>query len=236
VAIVVDVRGGTMLARFPSVLRELRRMRRLEPVLIFLEATDDALVRRFSETRRPHPLAHDRPVLEGIHEERTRLAPIRRLADRILDTTDLTVHELRRTFMTLSSGRRRPSRMLVTLTSFGFKHGVPAEADLVFDVRCLPNPYFVPELRMRSGRHRAVVAFMESHQETRAFVRRIADFLRFAIPHYVSEGKSYLTVAVGCTGGRHRSVMVAEALRRAIEGTGGIAVRVRHRDINVGSE
>ncbi len=236
VAIVVDVRGGAMLSRFPSVLRELRGMRRLEPVLIFLEASDDALVRRFSETRRPHPLAHDRPVLEGIREERRRLAPIRKLADRILDTTDLTVHELRRTFMTLSSSRRTRARMLVTFTSFGFKHGVPAEADLVFDVRCLPNPHFVPELRMRTGRHRQVAAFMESHQETRAFIQRIADFLRFAMPHYLAEGKSYLTVAIGCTGGRHRSVMVAEALRRALGTTGGVALRVRHRDINAGNE
>ena len=236
VAIVVDVRGGAMLAGFPSVLRELRAMRRLDPVLIFLEASDDVLVRRFSETRRPHPLAHDRPVIEGIREERRRLAPIRKLADRILDTTDLTVHELRKTFMTLTSGRRGRARMLVTFTSFGFKHGVPAEADLVFDVRCLPNPHFVPQLRMRTGRHRQVVEFMESHQVTGAFVKRIADFLRFVIPHYVSEGKSYLTVAIGCTGGRHRSVMVAEALRRAIADVGGVRLRVRHRDITAGNE
>jgi RNase adapter protein RapZ len=234
VAIVVDVRGGAMLAGFPSILKELRSMRRLDPVLIFLEASDDALVRRFSETRRPHPLAHDRPVIEGIREERKRLAPIRKLADRILDTTDLTVHELRKTFMTISSGRRGRARMLVTFTSFGFKHGVPAEADLVFDVRCLPNPHFVTELRMRTGRHRQVVEFMESHQVTRAFVKRIADFLRFAIPHYVGEGKSYLTVAIGCTGGRHRSVMMAEALRRAVAEVEGVRLRVRHRDIHAG--
>jgi UPF0042 nucleotide-binding protein len=233
VAIVVDVRGGAMLSRFPSVLRELRSMRRLEPVLIFLEASDAALVRRFSETRRPHPLAHDRPVLEGIREERTRLAPIRKLADRILDTTDLTVHELRKAFMALSHGRSARGRMLVTFMSFGFKHGVPAEADLVFDVRCLPNPHFVPELRMKTGRNRQVIQFMEAHQVTRTFLKRIADFLRFAIPHYASEGKSYLTVAIGCTGGRHRSVMVAESLRRRLE---DVAVRVRHRDIGAGNE
>lgn len=236
VAIVVDVRGGAMLARFPSILRELRAMRGLDPVLIFLEASDAALVRRFSETRRPHPLAHDRPVLEGIREERRRLAPIRKLADRIVDTTDLTVHELRNTFMTLTSGRRGRARMLVTFTSFGFKHGVPAEADLVFDVRCLPNPHFVSELRMKTGRHRQVVEFMESHQVTRVFVKRIADFLRFVIPHYVSEGKSYLTVAIGCTGGRHRSVMMAEALKRAVADVDGVRLRVRHRDINAVNE
>ena len=234
VAMVVDVRGGTMLSRFPAMMKALRAMRRLETSLIFLEASDEALVRRFSETRRPHPLAHDRPVIEGIREERRRLAPIRRLADRILDTTDLTVHQLRRVFMTLPPARRGRARMVVTFESFGFKHGVPAEADLVFDVRCLPNPHFVPDLRAKTGRHRDVVAFMASHPVTRAFVKHIADFLRFTIPHYVAEGKSYLTVAVGCTGGQHRSVMIAEALKRAVAGAEDVTLRVRHRDIGAG--
>jgi UPF0042 nucleotide-binding protein len=236
VAIVADVRGGPFLSRFPKVLEELRAIRRLKPVLIFLEASDAALVRRFSETRRPHPLAHDRPVLDGIREERERLAPIRTLADEVVDTTDLTVHELRETFMALARGRSPRGRLLVTFTSFGFKHGVPAEADLVFDVRCLPNPHFVPELRMKTGRDRPVVEFMESHPATGAFVERIAEFLRFAIPHYVAEGKTYLTVAIGCTGGRHRSVMVAEALRRRLGDVEGVGLRVRHRDIDVGGE
>jgi UPF0042 nucleotide-binding protein len=236
VAIVVDVREGAFLSRFPKALRSLRAMRGLSPALIFLEAKDETLVRRFSETRRPHPLAHDRPVVDGIREERERLAPIRELADEIIDTSDLTVHELREVFVALSRGRAPRGRMLITLTSFGFKHGVPAEADLLFDVRCLPNPHFVPQLRAKTGRDRVVVQFMEAHEETGAFLAKLTEFLRFAIPHYVAEGKSYLTVAIGCTGGRHRSVMIADALRRTLADVDGIRLRVRHRDIDVGSD
>jgi RNase adapter protein RapZ len=236
VAIVVDVREGAFLSRFPKALRKLRSMRGLDPALIFLEAGDAALVRRFSETRRPHPLAHDRPVIDGIREERERLVPIRALADEIIDTTDLTVHELREAFMSISRGRSPRGRMLITFTSFGFKHGVPPEADLVFDVRCLPNPHFVPELRMRTGRDKSVVQFMDEHEATGAFLGKITDFLRFVVPHFVAEGKSYLTVAVGCTGGRHRSVMMAEALRRQLADLEGVRMRVRHRDIDIGSD
>lgn len=236
VAIVVDVREGAFLSRFPKALKKLRGMRGIDATLIFLESGDETLVRRFSETRRPHPLAHDRPIVDGIREERRRLAPIRSLADEIVDTSDLTVHELRETFMSISRGLSPRGRMLITFTSFGFKHGVPAEADLVFDVRCLPNPHFVPELRQRTGRDRPVVQFMEAHEATGAFVERIADFLRFVVPHYVAEGKSYLTVAVGCTGGRHRSVMMAEALRRRLGDLDGVRLRVRHRDIDIGND
>ena len=236
VAIVVDVREGAFLSTFPKALRKLRAMRGLNPALIFLEAGDAALVRRFSETRRPHPLAHDRPVIDGIREERERLGPIRRLADEIVDTTDLTVHELREAFMSISRGRSPQGRMLITFTSFGFKHGVPAEADLVFDVRCLPNPHFVPELRLRTGRDRLVSQFMETHDASGAFLAKITDFLRFVVPHFVGEGKSYLTVAIGCTGGRHRSVWMAEALRRQLADQPGVRLRVRHRDIDMGNE
>jgi len=236
VAIVVDVREGSFLSRFPRALRKLRAMRGLDPTLIFLEAADDALVRRFSETRRPHPLAKDRPVIDGIREERKRLRPIRQLADETVDTTDLTVHELREAFMSISRGWSPRGRMLIAFTSFGFKHGVPPEADLVFDVRFLPNPHFVPELRVKTGRDRSVARFMEQHAETGAFLERLTDFLRFVIPHYITEGKSYLTVAVGCTGGRHRSVMIAEALRRELSDVDGVRLRVRHRDIDIGNE
>lgn len=236
VAIVVDVREGAFLSRFPKALKALRATKGVSPALIFLEASDDALVRRFSETRRPHPLAKDRPIVEGIREERRRLVPIRELADDIIDTSDLTVHELREAFMSISRGHSPRGRMLITFTSFGFKHGVPAEADLVFDVRCLPNPHFVPELRARTGRDRPVVQFMEGHAATAEFVDRIAGFLRFVIPHYVAEGKSYLTVAIGCTGGRHRSVMMAEALRKSLADLEGVRLRVRHRDIDIGND
>jgi len=230
VAIVVDVREGEFLSSFPRVFRKLRAMPRLNPILIFLESTDASLVRRFSETRRPHPLAPDRSVREGIRDERTRLKPIRDLADEIVDTSDMTVHELRHFFMGLSRDRAG-ARLVVTLLSFGFKHGVPVDADLVFDVRCLPNPHFVPALRRRTGRDRAVVQFMEKDASTRAFMDRLDDYLRFVVPYYVAEGKSYLTIAIGCTGGRHRSVMIAERARRALADEGLARVRVRHRDL-----
>ncbi len=230
VAIVVDVREGNFLSQFPTVFRRLRKMPRLNPMLIFLEASHAALVRRFSETRRPHPLAPNRSVSEGIRAERSRLDAIRDLADEIVDTSDMTVHELRRFFMGLSRDRAH-ARLVVTLLSFGYKHGVPLDADLVFDVRCLPNPHFVPALRPFTGRDRPVVRFMERDPSTREFIERLEDYLRFVMPHYVAEGKSYLTIAIGCTGGRHRSVMIAERLRRALRDVGGITVRVRHRDV-----
>jgi RNase adapter protein RapZ len=236
VAIVVDVRERTFLTQFPRVLRRLRRMRRLHPALIFLEASDAALVRRFSETRRPHPLARDRSVIEGIREERARLRDIRALADEIVDTSSLTVHELRQIFTSFSRGRTAQSPLIVSIVSFGFKHGIPVESDLVFDVRCLPNPHFVAALRGHSGRDRAVVQFMERHPATGDMLERLAAFLKFLIPQYVAEGKSYLTVSIGCTGGRHRSVMIAEALRRALTKLEHVRLRVRHRDVSVGDD
>ena len=230
VAIVVDVREKNLLASFPKIFKRLRKMPRLNPVLIFLEASHDTLVRRFSETRRPHPLAHDRSVTEGIKDERKRMKAIRQMADEIVDTSDMTVHELRHFFMTLSRGRGR-AKLVLTVLSFGFKHGLPVDADLVFDVRCLPNPHFVPALKPRTGRDRAVVAFMERDKSAREFMNRLEEYVRFVVPYYISEGKAYLTVAIGCTGGRHRSVMIAERLKRGLVNVSGAGVRVRHRDI-----
>ena len=230
VAIVVDVREGNFLSSFPKIFSRVRKMPRLNPVLIFLEASNATLLRRFSETRRPHPLAPDRSAREGIRDERARMTPIRRMADAIVDTSDMTVHELRQFFMGLSRNRSR-ARLVVTVLSFGYKHGVPVDADLVFDVRCLPNPHFVPALRRRTGRDRAVVAYMESDASTREFIERLEEYLRYVLPRYVAEGKSYLTIAIGCTGGRHRSVMIAERLKRALADTAGARLRVRHRDI-----
>jgi UPF0042 nucleotide-binding protein len=233
VAIVVDVREGSFLSSFPKAFRRLRKMRGLNAVLIFLEATDAALVRRFSETRRPHPLAPGRSAAEGIRDERTRLMPIRETADEIVDTSAMTVHELRRFFMGLSRDRGRAG-LVITLLSFGYKHGVPLDADLVFDARCLPNPHFVPALREKTGRDRAVASFMERDATTVEFIERLEEYLRFVVPHYVAEGKTYLTVAIGCTGGRHRSVMIAERLKRTLTGAAGTRVRVRHRDVGQG--
>jgi RNase adapter protein RapZ len=231
VAIVVDVREGGFLSSFPKIFRQLRKMPRLNPVLIFLEASHAALVRRFSETRRPHPLAPDRSVSEGIRDERSRLNVIRDMADEIVDTSDMTVHELRQFFMTVSRDRASRARLVLTLLSFGYKHGLPVDADLVFDVRCLPNPHFVPTLRKRTGRDRAVIRFMERDASTCEFIDRLETYLRYVVPFYVAEGKSYLTIAIGCTGGRHRSVMIAERLRKTLAGLGVARVRVRHRDL-----
>ena len=199
-------------------------------MLIFLEASHSTLVRRFSETRRPHPLAPDTSVSEGITEEREKLAKVRALADYVVDTSNLTVHELRDMFMKMSRDGRPRAEMVVNLVSFGYKHGVPVDADLVFDVRCLPNPHFVDGLRELTGRDAAVVKYMRKHIATREFIDRLTTFLKFALPQYVQEGKSYLTVAVGCTGGRHRSVMIAEALRKSLGTVKGVRLRVKHRD------
>jgi UPF0042 nucleotide-binding protein len=235
VAIVVDIREKNFLAEFPRTYRTLRKMKGLNPALIFLEATHATLVRRFSETRRPHPMAPASSASEGIRTERRRMNSIRAMADQIIDTSDLTVHQLRQAFSSFAfsagDGTGRKSRLAVTLVSFGFKHGIPLDADLVFDVRFLPNPHFVPRLRPKTGRDRAVVKFMEESGATGELLDRLSDLLKFLIPQYVTEGKSYLTIAIGCTGGRHRSVMIAEALSKALSRVPGSKVRVHHRDI-----
>jgi len=230
VAIVVDVRERGFLSQFPPVFRKLRSLPGVEAKLIFLEANRTALVRRFSETRRPHPLAPDRSVSEGIDEERKKMLAIRGMADIIVDTSNLTVHELREAFGRMTRDESTRADMVVNLLSFGFKHGPPTEADLVFDVRFLPNPHFVDRLRDLTGRDARVVRFMKQHKVTQDFINRLTEFLRFTLPHYVTEGKSYLTVAIGCTGGQHRSVMIVEALRRTLEHTPGVRLRVKHRD------
>ncbi len=230
VAIVVDVREGGFLRDFPRVYRRLKSMAAVSPMLIFLEASHSALLRRFSETRRPHPLAKDRSVTEGIHEEREKLNAIRGMADLILDTSNLTVHELRDAFTNLLQAPGQRADMIVNLLSFGYKHGVPLDADLVFDVRCLPNPHFIDRLRGLTGRDRPVVQYMRRHGATGEFIERLTSFLKFALPQYVREGKTYLTVAIGCTGGQHRSIMVAEALKKALSDVKGVRIRVKHRD------
>lgn len=230
-AVVVDVREGAFLERLPRVYRQLKRLPGLSPLLIFLEASDAALVRRFSETRRPHPLDPQRPVADAIRRERQSLAKIRRMADEIIDTSDMTVHELRHAFMSTSRDPASVGGPLVTLVSFGFKHGLPLDADLVFDVRFLPNPHFVPALRNHTGRERNVQQYLDGYPETVEFRERVASLLQFLLPRYAREGKSYVTIGIGCTGGKHRSVAVAEALKEALGGVEGVRLRVRHRDI-----
>ena len=232
-AVVVDAREGKMLDELPRVLKRLKGMRHLHPVLIFLDASDDVLVRRFSETRRPHPLAPDRSAVEGIREERELMKPLRRLADHVVNTSAMTVHELRHAFRNVESGTSPGAQLVVTVLSFGFKHGIPVDSDLLFDVRFLPNPHFVPTLRPHTGRDPQVRSFLDKSPATHEFLDHTLNLLRFLIPQYVAEGKSYLTIGVGCTGGRHRSVMIAEALKKGLAGLKGVQVRVRHRDIAI---
>ena len=229
-AAVLDVRDPHFLGEFPAALRRLRDREDLGTVVLFIEASDETLVRRYSETRRPHPLAPDRSVLEGILEERTRLETIKRGADRVINTSDLTVHELRAVFSELSRGGAA-ARLVVTLTSFGYKHGVPLESDLLLDVRFLPNPHFVPHLRPRTGLDPEVQRYVGGLHAAQDFLGRVTDLFRFLLPQYAREGKSYLTIGIGCTGGRHRSVAIVERLRRRMTDLGNIHLLVKHRDI-----
>ena len=230
-ALVVDIREHGFLSHFPAVYRRLKRG--LEASLLFLEADEAALLRRFSETRRPHPLAVNQPVIEGIREEKEALRPIRKMADLILDTTGYTVHRLRDYIREHYDLRSSATPLVVAVMSFGYKYGVPSEADLVFDVRFLPNPNFVPRLKRLTGSDPAVVRYLRREKETTGLLARLESFLSWLLPRYVREGKSYLTVAIGCTGGRHRSVMVANALGAALKDR-GYAVRVYHRDMKQG--
>jgi UPF0042 nucleotide-binding protein len=232
-AVVVDVREGTLLKDFPRIYRRLKNMKGLSPVLIFLEAAEPTLVRRFSETRRPHPLAPDRSAIEGIREERQAMKAMRRMADHVVDTSSMNVHELRHVFTGVASGRAPGTRLVVTILSFGFKHGIPVDADLMFDVRFLPNPHFVPSLRPHTGRDREVRRFLDRSEATADFLKHTLNLLKFLIPQYAAEGKSYLTIGIGCTGGRHRSVAMAEALKKGLSGLGAIRLRVAHRDIAI---
>jgi UPF0042 nucleotide-binding protein len=227
VAMVIDVREGEILRQLPVIYDELKKQEGLKASLCFLEASEAALVRRFSETRRPHPVNPDRPVSESIARERELLAPIREIADHILDTSALTIHELRKHAHSVFG--EQEARLLILLVSFGFKFGVPTVSDLVFDVRFLPNPHFVPHLKALSGADSAVIEFMNDKTETGQFLARLEGFLDFLIPQYEKEGKSYVTVSIGCTGGRHRSVFITNEVAKHFESL-GYRVRVTHRD------
>ena len=230
-AVVIDVREGPALSKFPAVYRRLKRRLAGRVRLVFLEADDGSLLRRFSETRRPHPLAPAGSVASGIRDERRLLQPLRRLADRIVDTSSLTVHELRRRVLETTGGTQTVAPLVVNLASFGYRHGVPADADLVLDVRFLPNPHFVASLRRSTGRSARVSQYVLRTKPARSFLRLTVKLLKFLLPQYIAEGKTYLTIAIGCTGGRHRSVALAEALADRLRGTTGIRLRVSHRDI-----
>ena len=228
-ALVIDVREGIHLERFPSILKKVRKV--LTTRVVFLEASEDALVRRFSETRRPHPMGRDETVLDSIRAERKRLDPVRNVADIILETTKFNVHELRAHINAQFEAKENAQqKMTIAAMSFGFKNGVPTDADLVFDVRFLPNPHFVPEFRELTGKNPKVAQYVQSFPQTEEFLEKATEMLEFLLPHYIKEGKSYLTVAFGCTGGQHRSVFIAEEMKRRLE-TAGYRVKAAHRDM-----
>ncbi|HEY6305974.1 MAG TPA: RNase adapter RapZ [Candidatus Angelobacter sp.] len=226
-ALVADIREGEQLRKLPAIIRSLKK--HLNTTVIFLESSDEALLRRFSETRRPHPLGKDSTVKSALRRERHMLQPIRGMADLVVDTSRFTVHELRAHITQKFTAGSTDKDILVSLVSFGYKAGVPNDADLLFDVRFLPNPHFIPKFRPLTGRHPQVAKYIRSFPQTREFIDRISELLIYLIPHYVREGKSYLTIGFGCTGGQHRSVMIAEEVRSRLAKP-GYTVKVIHRD------
>jgi UPF0042 nucleotide-binding protein len=227
-ALVIDIRAGERLHGLDRLIGELRKSA-FHLFVLYLEARDDILVRRFSETRRPHPLSAGRSLRDAIRMERRRLRKLRELADDTIDTSDLNVHQVKAQVMQRFRKHPRVSELNVNLLSFGYKNGIPLEADLLFDARFLPNPFFVPRIKRLSGRDREVIRYLRAFPETREFVKRIADLLLYLLPNYIREGKSFLTVAVGCTGGRHRSVFVVEELAKILKNRKR-TIHVRHRD------
>jgi len=228
-ALGVNIREGEFLSGFPQIYAQLRANGDLETTVLFMEASDAALQRRYSETRRPHPLGEGR-VLESITEERKKLDPIRALADVVVDTSDHNVHSLRAWLKNRFAPESAEKQTEITVMSFGFKYGVPLDADLLFDVRFLPNPYFVPELRELTGNDQPVIEYLENSDEARETTKRFNDLLDYLMPMYQREGKSYVTVCIGCTGGKHRSVALANALSQHLNRK-GFHARVTHRDV-----
>lgn len=227
-AIVVDVREGATLDRLPEMLKRVREL--LSTRVVFLDAQDAVLVRRYSETRRPHPLGRSETVSRSIVEERQLLDPIRNVADTLVDTSSFNVHELRAHIQARFGKEDGASRLLVSCLSFGFKNGVPLDADMVFDVRFLPNPHFVPEFRNKTGLDCGVADYVRGFPQTHEFLDRVTDLMLYLLPHYVEEGKSYLTIGFGCTGGQHRSVMMVEEIAKRLKAA-GYQVKALHRDM-----
>lgn len=225
-ALVVDAREGRGLERFPAILKDMRG--KLAVKVVYLEASTAALLRRFSETRRPHPLSQGDMVTQAIRAEQKLFAPVRKMADVVIDTTNFNVHELRAYIQNQFRRDSTGNSLLISSISFGYKHGVPLEADLVFDVRFLPNPHFVRGFRRLTGRDKKVVAYLNQFPQTQEFLDRVTALLLFLLPHYIREGKSYLTVAFGCTGGQHRSVMIAEEMSKRLAEK-GYQAKTAHR-------
>ena len=226
-ALAIDIREGNALKTFPKIHAELKS--RIPCTIVFLDADDEVLQRRFSETRRPHPLGAASTVLGSITDERKELAPIRALADLYIDTSKLNVHDLRRQISEKFKDVDDPANITVYINSFGFRYGVPPDSDLVFDVRFLPNPNYIPEFKHLTGRHPSVARYIRSFPQTTEFINRISELLIYLLPHYIREGKSYLTISFGCTGGHHRSVLIAHEINKRLK-KAGFAVKERHRD------
>lgn len=231
VALVMDVREKSFLDRYRSIFTEIKE-KGFHVEILFLDANDEVLVRRFSQTRRQHPLRPRGNVLEGIRIEREHLMRLREWADKLIDTSDFNVHQLRQDIIRLYSSRKRLDQLVIHLLSFGFKYGVPADANLVLDVRFLPNPYFEPELCPLSGCDREVRTYVLEKKDTMEFLHHVKGLLKFLVPEYRKEGKSYLVIAVGCTGGRHRSVVIVEHLKEVFTGADEEVI-VTHRDLEL---
>lgn len=227
-ALIIDIREGDELRRFPKIFRELKK--RLDTRLLFLDADDETLRRRFSETRRPHPFGPESTVLTSLKDERSQLQPIQNLADLCIDTSKLNVHDLRALISSKFESKPDGDKIVVYVNSFGFRHGVPSDSDLVFDVRFLPNPNYIPAFKKLSGRHPSVARYIRSFPQTTEFINRISELLIYLLPHYIREGKSYLTISFGCTGGHHRSVLISDEILKRLKKAGFI-VKGQHRDI-----
>ena len=231
-AVVMDLRAGPFFSGLPEAVREVRQAG-LPPFLLFLDASDDALIRRFKETRRKHPLFSRRKgIMESIQAERELLREVRALADKVIDTSAMDAKDLRKEIAE-SFAESGPTGPTITVRSFGFKHGLPLDADLVFDVRHLANPHYVPHLRPLDGRDERIVQYVESDPDTLPFLDKLKDFIAFTLPRYIAEGKAYLTISIGCTGGKHRSVMIAEQLGKFLTDR-DYRVIVQHRDLGKG--
>ncbi len=226
--ITIDIREGQSLQQFPKILSDLKEQLNIK--MLFLDADDEVLRRRFSETRRPHPLGQETTVLNSLKDERNQLKQLLPLADLVIDTTKLNVHELRALISANFQTRQESEKIVIYVNSFGFRHGVPSDSDLVFDVRFLPNPNYIPEFKKLTGKNPRVARYIRSFPQSVEFINRISDLLIYLLPHYIREGKSYLTISFGCTGGHHRSVMIASEINKRLA-KAGYLVKEHHRDV-----
>lgn len=227
IALVVDIRDAGFMKEFPEVLKKIRK--KISPRLIFLEASDEALIKRFSESRRPHPLTGKKSMMENVQLERKRLTEIKRMADEVIDTTSTNISQLKE-LLTRKFSKKEIRKMQIVVVSFGYKYGIPLDSDLVFDTRFLPNPFYIDELRERSGKSQKVRDYVLKEEETKKFLAKLYSFVGYLIPRFMEEGKSNLTISAGCTGGKHRSVILAEKLKEYLKNK-NYNVRIYHRDL-----